>query len=167
MSAAELHRSTAARFTEVVAGVTERDVPAPVDGWTARDVVGHLVEWFPVFLAAGGVELAPGPSVADDPQGAWSHQVEQVQELLDGPDAEFTHPHVGTMPLHQAVDRFYIADVFMHTWDLARANGQEPGLDRRLPAGPPRRLHRPRPLSVIVLARFADLSTVSHAWNGG
>lgn len=32
-------------------------------------------------------------------------------------------------PLDQAVDRFYTADVFMHTWDLARASGQEERLD--------------------------------------
>ena len=29
----------------------------------------------------------------------------------------------------EAVDRFYTADVFMHTWDLARATGQDETLD--------------------------------------
>ena len=28
-------------------------------------------------------------------------------------------------PLAQAVDRFYTSDVFMHTWDLARATKQD------------------------------------------
>lgn len=27
------------------------------------------------------------------------------------------------------LDRIYTADLFMHTWDLARASGQEPNLD--------------------------------------
>lgn len=44
-------------------------------------------------------------------------------------EEEFTHPHAGTHHLVEAVDRFYAADVFMHSWDLARATGQEPGLD--------------------------------------
>lgn len=33
------------------------------------------------------------------------------------------------MPLPDAVDRFYTSDVFMHTWDLARATGQDERLD--------------------------------------
>jgi hypothetical protein len=34
------------------------DSPAPVDGWSARDVVRHLLEWFPGFLESGsGVRL--------------------------------------------------------------------------------------------------------------
>jgi uncharacterized protein (TIGR03086 family) len=36
---------------------------------------------------------------------------------------------VGEMPLPVAVDRFYTTDVFMHTWDLARATGQDERLD--------------------------------------
>ena len=39
------------------------------------------------------------------------------------------NPHIGEVPLDQAVDRFYTADVFMHTWDLARATGQDDTLD--------------------------------------
>ena len=52
------------------AGATDWDAPAPVDGWAARDVVRHLVEWFPAFLEGGaGVQLPAGPSVDDDPVG--------------------------------------------------------------------------------------------------
>ena len=54
-----------------------------------------------------------------------------MQRLLDGPAAAtaFRHPMVGEMPLPEAVDRFYTTDVFMHTWDLARATGQDERLD--------------------------------------
>ena len=41
----------------------------------------------------------------------------------------FSNPHIGEVPLDQAIDRFYTADVFMHTWDLARATGQDDRLD--------------------------------------
>jgi hypothetical protein len=37
--------------------------------------------------------------------------------------------HIGEVPLDEAIDRFYTADVFMHTWDLARATGQDDRLD--------------------------------------
>jgi len=33
------------------------------------------------------------------------------------------------MALDRAIDQFYTADVFMHTWDLARATGQDDRLD--------------------------------------
>jgi hypothetical protein len=56
---AERHRQVSRVFTERVRGTRSWDVPAPVAGWTARDVVRHLTEWFPAFLAAGsGVHLS-------------------------------------------------------------------------------------------------------------
>jgi uncharacterized protein (TIGR03086 family) len=123
------HEVVAGEFSRLVDGTPDWSAPAPVDGWTARDVV-DLVTWFPGFLAAGGVELPSGPSAADDPAAAWRHHADAVQALLtERGDEEFTHPYVGTHPLAQAVDRFYISDVFMHSWDLARAGGQEARLD--------------------------------------
>ncbi len=133
MEPAEEHRWVAAGFTERVAGAAYWDAPAPVDGWVARDVVRHLVEWFPSFLEAGaGVVLARGPSVDDDPVAAWRVHADAVQALLDDPGTPskvLTNRHIGEVPLDRAVDQFYTADVFMHTWDLARATGQDETLD--------------------------------------
>jgi uncharacterized protein (TIGR03086 family) len=131
---AERHRQVSADFTARVLGVSDWDAPAPVPGWRARDVVAHLVEWLPGFLVtATGLELEHGPSAQDDPVAAWQVHTDAVQHLLDGPDAEtpFRHPFVGEMPLPEAVDRFYTTDVFLHTWDLARATGQDERLDPR------------------------------------
>lgn len=134
-SAADEHRAIAGVFTERVRGVspTAWESPAPCEGWVARDVVRHLVEWFPAFLESGaGVELPRGPSVDEDPVAAWTVHSDGVQALLDDPataDKVLVNRHLGEVPLDQAVDRFYTADVFMHTWDLARATGQEERLD--------------------------------------
>jgi uncharacterized protein (TIGR03086 family) len=134
-SPAEEHRSIAATFAEKTRGVAADgwDAQSPVADWRARDVVRHLVEWFPSFLADGSdIKLAPGPSVDDDPVGAWEHHANAVQEVLDDPanaDVLFTHPRLPHMPLPQAVAQFYTNDVFMHTWDLARATGQDDRLD--------------------------------------
>ena len=124
------HRQVAADLTAVVDGVTDWDAPTPVEGWAARDVVDHLVTWFPAFLAGGGVALDVDLP-RDDPGGEWRAHTDAVQRLLDGPDADrpFTHPHAGTHPLDVAIAQFYTADVFMHTWDLARASGQDVVLD--------------------------------------
>lgn len=134
-TAAEEHRLIAGGFTDRVHGVRQGawDNPAPCEGWVARDVVRHLVEWFPGFLKAGaGVDLPKGPSVDDDPVAAWTVHSDGVQALLDDPATAarvLADPHVGELPLDRAVDQFYTADVFLHTWDLARATGQDEHLD--------------------------------------
>jgi uncharacterized protein (TIGR03086 family) len=131
---ADEHRSIAGAFTATVEG-TPPDAwnrPAPVEGWVARDVVGHLVEWFPAFLEGAGIILPAGPSVDDDPVGAWRTQTDAVQALLDDPgiaEREYDLPHIGGMSLEQATDMIYTSDVFLHRWDLARATGQDETLD--------------------------------------
>jgi uncharacterized protein (TIGR03086 family) len=133
--AAREHRLVAGRFSEVVRGVApgDWDRPAPCEGWVARDVVGHLVEWLPGLLRSGaGIELPVGPPVAEDPVAAWTVLRDGVQELLDDPATPtkvLTNPHFGSVPLDEAIARFYTGDVFLHTWDLARATGQDERLD--------------------------------------
>ena len=131
---AERHRAVTAGFTARVLGASDWEAPAPVSGWRARDVVGHLIEWFPDFLtSATGLVLDRGPTPESDPVDAWQVHSKAVQQLLDGPlsATPFRHPMVGEMPLPTAVDRFYTTDVFLHTWDLARATGQDERLDPR------------------------------------
>jgi uncharacterized protein (TIGR03086 family) len=130
---AERHRQVAGLFTDRVRDTRSWDAPSPVAGWAARDVVRHLTEWLPGFLASGaGLELPRGPSVDEDPVAAWQVHCEGVQAVLDDPQTahrELANPHTGSLPLPTAIDRFYTADVFMHTWDLARATGQDDRLD--------------------------------------
>lgn len=127
------HRQVAGVFSDRVRGTRSWDAPSPVAGWVARDVVRHLTGWFPGFLAAGaGVELPRGPSVDEDPVAAWQVHRDGVQAVLDDPRTahrELANPHIGALPLDIAIDRFYTADVFMHTWDLSRATGQDDRLD--------------------------------------
>lgn len=78
------------------------------------------------------MELPKGPSLDDDPVAAWQEHCAGVQALLDEPQTPqrlLVNRHIGEMPLDQAIDRFYTSDVFMHTWDLARATGQDDRLD--------------------------------------
>ena len=130
---ADRHRQVAGLFTERVRGTRSWDTPSPVPGWAARDVVRHLTEWFPAFLASGaGLDLPRGPSVDENPAAAWQVHCDGVQAVLDDPETahrELANPHIGRLPLETAIDQFYTADVFMHTWDLARATGQDDRLD--------------------------------------
>ncbi|OLT10579.1 TIGR03086 family protein [Actinomadura sp. CNU-125] len=127
---AERHRQVAGLFTERAQGTRSWDAPAPVAGWTARDVVRHLTEWFPA--SGADIELRRGPSADEDPVAAWQVHSDAVQEVLDDPETghrKLTNPHIGSLELATAIDRFYTADVFMHTWDLSRATGQDERLD--------------------------------------
>lgn len=135
MTPADRYRHVAAAFTDRVRNTDEGSWsrPAPPDGWSARDVVGHLTEWFPAFLHDGaGITLPQGPPVTDDPLANWTAVSDGIQELLDDPataERFLDHPVAGRHPLDQAVHNFFTADVFMHTWDLARATGQDETLD--------------------------------------
>lgn len=136
MGAAEEFREIGGHFTRLVEGVPDAaawDRSAPVPGWTARDVPGHLIGWLPPFLASGAdVVLPVGPSVDDDPVAAWRVFAEGVQALLDDPATAgrtLTNEHIGTMPLPVAISQIFIGDVFLHSWDLARATGQDETLD--------------------------------------
>ncbi len=89
--------------------------------------------WFPPFLAGGAqIELPRGPSVDVDPAAAWQTLAEGVQAVLDAPtsaNAPFTNPHTGTMPVAEAIYKFFAGDVFLHCWNLARATDQDDTLN--------------------------------------
>lgn len=125
-------RVVAGVFTSRVDGVRpgDWDLPAPVPGWTARDVVGHLIGWLPELL--GGPVAAGLPGIDSDPAGAWHGHSAAVQQLLDAPDTHqrrLTNPHIGEIAVDDAITIYYTTDVFLHTWDLARATGQDDQLD--------------------------------------
>src|SRR3954452_14479659 len=80
----ERYERITGQFTERVRAVpaADWDNPSPCEGWTARDVVGHLTEWIPGFFGSQGVDFPPVPSVKDDPVGAWLTVQEPVAKLL-------------------------------------------------------------------------------------
>ena len=123
-------RRVAAGFTERIGAVTDWDAPSPCPGWTARDVVGHLVEWVPGMIGNGaGVTF---PALPDDGVAAWPRLRDALQGFLDDEtlaSRSFDNPHTGRHRLDAAIDQFVTGDVLMHTWDLARAAGLDERLD--------------------------------------
>jgi uncharacterized protein (TIGR03086 family) len=109
------------------------DDPSPCEGWSARDVVAHMVEWMPAFLGSIGTPIAPGPDATTDPAAAWDHLAAEIQAVLDDPERagrEITHEHLGTLTVERAIGMTMTGDVLVHTWDVARATGG----DETLPA---------------------------------
>ncbi len=129
----ERYERITAQFTERARAVPADDWgrPSPCEGWTARDVVGHLTEWIPAFFGSHGVEFPAHPSVGEDPVGAWEAVQGTLARALDDPttaDRTVETP-LGRHSLAETVDMIVTGDVFTHTWDLARATGQDETLD--------------------------------------
>ena len=128
------------RYTRIASQFTERvrQVPpeswnhdSPCSGWTARDVVGHLTEWIPAFFGTQGVAFGAVPSVDDDPVAAWISVDAALSTALGDPNqaARIIESPFGPQSLAEAIDMIVVGDVFIHTWDLARATGLDESLD--------------------------------------
>ncbi|MEL4504938.1 maleylpyruvate isomerase N-terminal domain-containing protein [Luteococcus sp. H138] len=130
---AERHAAVTKNFSRIVEHVSDWGAPTPVPGWTALDVVKHLVEWSRgLFGSVEGVTFGQIGSTIADPVDIWHHHCEQMQMLLSNAKVEeliLDDQHFGKMPLVDAIDKYYSSDVFMHSWDLAVATGQQSGLD--------------------------------------
>jgi uncharacterized protein (TIGR03086 family) len=128
------YKKVAGRFTQRARSVPEGawDNPAPCEGWVARDVVRHMVEWMPGFFSSNaGLELATGSPVDEDPAAAWEVLSDSIQGALDEPAiaAREFEMRMGRYTIEDAVATFCIGDVLVHTWDLARATGLDETLD--------------------------------------
>jgi uncharacterized protein (TIGR03086 family) len=128
------YRKLASEMAERIAAVPDDGwaAPTPCEGWTARDLVRHVVETPAIFFGMVD-EPAPsgGPSVDDDPVGAFGHVRDAVQAALDDPAvADRTYDGAfGRNTFAGGVGQFICADLVVHSWDLARATGQDERLD--------------------------------------
>ena len=107
------------------------DDATPCADWTARDLVGHVVQTQGMFLGFVGNEPGAIPDVGVDPSGAWDAARARMQAELDDAEragAEFDG-FFGRSTLEAAVDRFLCFDLVVHGWDLARATGLDESID--------------------------------------
>lgn len=121
----------AAGFSAEVLRVNDWSAATPCAGWSARDIVDHLLTWYPANLRDAGIDLELETDIQADPAGAWFSFVDAVRALLldarvnttfhSGPDEGRT--------IGQATAAFLLPDIFMHTWDLARSQGHDVELD--------------------------------------
>ncbi|GAA1753756.1 MULTISPECIES: TIGR03086 family metal-binding protein [Streptomonospora] len=131
---AERYRERSAEFTRRVEGVPEGrwESPTPCAGWTARDLLRHMIDNHTNMPGHVGIAIDLRIRVEDDPVAAWHEARTALQEVLDDPEQAATEfdGYFGRTSLARTIDDFLGFDLVVHAWDLARATGQ----DETLPA---------------------------------
>ena len=127
------YRRVSKGFDAAVQAVTPDrwGAPSPCEGWSARDVVVHIVEGHRgVIAGVRGGDPAPVKD-GDDPRRVWEDATRAIDEITGDPGLlarEIDGP-VGKMPVGEIIGRFVTMDLLVHTWDLARAVGADERLD--------------------------------------
>ncbi|MUL41696.1 TIGR03086 family protein [Streptomonospora sp. PA3] len=131
---AERYRKLAAEFTRRVEGVPADgwESPTPCAGWTARDLLRHMIDNHTNAAGHVGIELELSESVEDAPVAAWHEARTALEKVLDDPSqaGKEYDGYFGRTSLAATVNDFLGFDLLVHSWDLARATGQ----DETLPA---------------------------------
>ena len=113
------------RLTAVLDGLPSSAwaAPSPCAGWTAADVVEHLVDTQRDFLAKQDVDLGPRPE--GDPAELWAAHRGAVLAV----DDEVWHREYtgffGPTTVGATLVDFYGFDLVVHRWDVARAVGRD------------------------------------------
>ena len=104
--------------------------PSPCEGWTAADVVAHLIGTQRDFLGTHGADLGAAPDVVADPAGAWREHTARVAAALadDALPARSFDGFFGPTTVGAAFEQFYVWDMVVHRWDVARAVGADAAL---------------------------------------
>jgi uncharacterized protein (TIGR03086 family) len=128
----------AAVATAVVAGIDgpQYDLPSPCEGWTARDVLNHLLRGNESTQAAVRGEPRPDPSgdrVGPDPAASLAASIARTREALHTPGLAdlLVRTPFGQRPGTMLVN-IRTVEHFVHAWDLAVATGQLTDLDPEL-----------------------------------
>ena len=131
-STANAYQAADRTLTEILDRVpaTAWSSPSPCEDWSAVDVVGHMIETQRDFLVKHGADLGEAPDVAADPAAAWRTHAGLVARALSDdalPALEFDG-FFGPTTVGATFEQFYVWDMVVHRWDVARAVGADAAL---------------------------------------
>ncbi len=98
------------------------DNASPCTDWTARQVVAHVVDTQRDLLTGHGHDLGPAPELTDPAAGLRTHagRVLALVSRDDVVDATY-EGFFGPTTVGATLVQFYVWDMLVHRWDLARA----------------------------------------------
>lgn len=104
--------------------------PSPCEGWSAHDVLRHLIHTQRDFLAEHAIDLGGVPDIDSDPAAAWREHAKRVREAISQDDVPATafDGYFGPTTVGETLERFYIWDMLVHRWDIARSQGGQAAL---------------------------------------
>lgn len=111
------------RFTDTVTATDDWSAGSPCEGWTAADVVDHVVDTERQFLSGHGADLGDRPS--GTPAEVWAAHLAAVRPLVteDLRSTEYDG-FFGRTTIGATLDDFYGFDLVVHGWDLGSATGR-------------------------------------------
>lgn len=123
----ERYAATADPFGAMVAKIEDWSAPSPCDGWTAADVLTHVLDTQRDFLAGHGYD-APVRTDTDLAR-AWGAHDAWVRSLLADPGVAGRgyDGFFGPTTIGDTMVDFYGWDLLVHCWDLATAAGRDAG----------------------------------------
>ena len=132
-------REVAARYSAIADAMTRRidacldwSAPTPCPDWTVIDIVRHVVDVHRRALSLlDGGESAPITSNATEVVKAWRNASAAMRAALEDQDraTRIVSPRFGDMPFEDLASRMVCSDTLVHTWDIARATGQDEQLN--------------------------------------
>ena len=104
--------------------------PSPCDGWSASDVLRHLIETQRKFLTGHDIDMGGVPDIDSDPAAAWVDHTKRVMEAIsdDAVTASAFDGHFGPTTVGDTLEQFYVWDMLVHRWDIARSYGAQTAL---------------------------------------
>lgn len=105
------------------------DRPSPCADWTAREVIAHIIDTQRDLLTGHGHDLGPAPDLSN-PGAALQHHAEQMLRLVNRDDVvDVTYDgFVGPTTVGATLVQFYVWDMLVHRWDVARATDGDEAL---------------------------------------
>ena len=123
----DVFTAAAGPWAAVLRAVPDWSAPTPCEGWSARDVVEHVVATEREFFAGRGFPLPEpaDPADPDDPAAAWEAHRAHVEAALSDPALPATayDGWFGPTTVGESFEQFYVFDLLVHRWDVARAAG--------------------------------------------
>ncbi|MFB2572830.1 maleylpyruvate isomerase N-terminal domain-containing protein [Micrococcus sp. IITD107] len=114
-------------FTAVVESVQDWSAASSCEGWTAADVLDHVMQTQREFVERHGREVPLWDGEPEQPEQQWFKHQAAMAALIGDEDfaAQSMETPFGPSTVGQTLLGFYGFDLIVHRWDIARSQGRD------------------------------------------